>query len=85
MAFDDDCDFSVQEVNAESREMMRRALEEAEEEMRKKTQLIKQIRAMESIPIVRYSMRTEIANTVCVLRAVIILANVQTGIMFSKN
>jgi len=67
VAFDDDCDFSVQEVNAESREMMRRALEEAEEEMRKKTQLIKQIRAMESIPIVRYSMRTETANTVCVL------------------
>ncbi|CAK8681599.1 unnamed protein product [Clavelina lepadiformis] len=43
----------VQEVNAESREMMKRALEEAEEDMRRKSQLIQQIRAMESIPIIR--------------------------------
>nr|CAB3230279.1 RSP4/6 uncharacterized protein LOC100183762 [Phallusia mammillata] len=46
----------VQEVNAESREMMKRALEEAEEEMRRKTQLIQQIRAMESIPSIRHKL-----------------------------
>uniref|UniRef100_H2ZPE0 Cilia- and flagella-associated protein 99 n=1 Tax=Ciona savignyi TaxID=51511 RepID=H2ZPE0_CIOSA len=43
----------VQEVNAESREMMRRALEEAEMEMKRKTELIQEIRAAESVPISR--------------------------------
>ncbi|XP_078487939.1 uncharacterized protein LOC100183762 [Ciona intestinalis] len=43
----------VQEVNAESREMMKIALEEAEAEMRRKTELIQHIRAAESVPITR--------------------------------
>lgn len=43
----------VQEVSAESQELMRQALEDAEDEMRRKTELIQQIRAIESIPIIR--------------------------------
>ncbi|XP_065883356.1 cilia- and flagella-associated protein 99-like [Dysidea avara] len=42
----------VKQVAKESQELMARALEEAEEEMRRKTELIQQIRAMESIPVV---------------------------------
>lgn len=41
------------EVNDESRELLRRALEEAEEEMRRKSTLIQEIRAMESVPVNR--------------------------------
>ncbi|KAJ8317728.1 hypothetical protein KUTeg_005632 [Tegillarca granosa] len=43
----------VQEVNEESRELMRIAFEEAEAEMKKKMELIHQIRAMEAVPIIR--------------------------------
>ncbi|XP_067935947.1 cilia- and flagella-associated protein 99-like [Watersipora subatra] len=43
----------VQEVNEESKELMRQALEEAEEEMKRKVELIHQIRAMEAAPISR--------------------------------
>lgn len=43
----------VQEVAAESRALMARALEEAEQEMRCKAELIQQIRAMERVPLVR--------------------------------
>lgn len=43
----------VQEVNAQSRELMKQALEDAEAEMRRKIELIQEIRAMESIPINR--------------------------------
>lgn len=43
----------VQQVNAESREMMRQALEDAEEEMQRRTKLIQKIRAMESVPFIR--------------------------------
>ncbi|KAF6035596.1 CFAP99 [Bugula neritina] len=46
----------VQEVNEESKELMRRALEEAEEEMKRKVELIHQIRAMEAAPISRNKM-----------------------------
>ncbi|CAN2388432.1 Cilia and flagella associated protein 99 [Pristimantis euphronides] len=43
----------VQEVAEESRELLRRALEEAQEELRKKFELIREIRAMESLPVIR--------------------------------
>lgn len=45
--------YSVQEVSAESRSLMTRALEEAEQEMRCKAELIQQIRAMERAPLIR--------------------------------
>ncbi|OCT99261.1 cilia- and flagella-associated protein 99 [Xenopus laevis] len=44
----------VQEVTEESRELLRQALEEAEEELRKKFELIREIRAMESVPFIRH-------------------------------
>ena len=44
---------TVEAVSAESRALMARALEEAEEEMRCKAELIQQIRAMERVPLVR--------------------------------
>ncbi|XP_069488221.1 cilia- and flagella-associated protein 99 isoform X2 [Ambystoma mexicanum] len=44
----------VQEVAEESRELLRQALEKAEEELRKKFDLICQIRALESIPFIRH-------------------------------
>jgi len=43
----------VMEVNEESKELMRQALEEAELEMRRRMELIHQIRAMEAVPIIR--------------------------------
>ncbi|KAM9329154.1 cilia- and flagella-associated protein 99 [Gastrophryne carolinensis] len=43
----------VQEVTEESRELLRQALEEAEEELKRKFELIREIRAMESVPIIR--------------------------------
>ncbi|XP_033756504.1 cilia- and flagella-associated protein 99-like isoform X1 [Pecten maximus] len=43
----------VQDVNEESRELMRQAVEEAEVEMRRRMELIHQIRAMEAVPIIR--------------------------------
>ena len=45
--------YSVEDVAAESRVLMARALEEAEEEMRCKAELIRQIRAMERVPVAR--------------------------------
>ena len=47
------CVCAVQEVSAESQVLMARALEEAEQEMRSRAELIQQIRAMESVPVVR--------------------------------
>ncbi|XP_013094873.2 cilia- and flagella-associated protein 99-like isoform X2 [Biomphalaria glabrata] len=44
----------VQEVQEESRELMKQALEEAELEMRCKIELIQQIRAIESTPVNRF-------------------------------
>ncbi|MEE6462666.1 hypothetical protein FKM82_001669 [Ascaphus truei] len=44
----------VQEVTVESRELLRQALEEAEEELRNKFDLISQIRAFESVPFIRH-------------------------------
>ncbi|KXJ14416.1 cilia- and flagella-associated protein 99 [Exaiptasia diaphana] len=44
----------VQDVAKESQEMMRKALEEAEEEMRQKVALIAKIRAIESVPVIRF-------------------------------
>ncbi|CAL1547850.1 unnamed protein product [Lymnaea stagnalis] len=44
----------VQEVHEESRELMKQALEEAEDEMRAKMELIQQIRVMESMPVSRF-------------------------------
>lgn len=46
----------VQQVAAENRELMRQALEEAEAEMRKKLELIHQIRAAEASPAPRQKM-----------------------------
>nr|XP_008173732.1 cilia- and flagella-associated protein 99 isoform X1 [Chrysemys picta bellii] len=43
----------VQEVSEESRELLRRALEEKEEKLRKRYELIQQIRAIESLPFFR--------------------------------
>uniref|UniRef100_A0A674I553 Cilia and flagella associated protein 99 n=1 Tax=Terrapene triunguis TaxID=2587831 RepID=A0A674I553_9SAUR len=43
----------VQEVSEESRELLRRALEEEEEKLRKRYELIQQIRAIESLPFFR--------------------------------
>lgn len=43
----------VQEVAEESQELMRRAIEEAEIEMRRRMELIHQIRAMEAVPVIR--------------------------------
>ncbi|XP_006825655.1 cilia- and flagella-associated protein 99-like [Saccoglossus kowalevskii] len=45
----------VDEVNEESRELMRQALEEAEEDMKRKMELIYQIRAMEAVPKIRHA------------------------------
>ncbi|XP_075050338.1 cilia- and flagella-associated protein 99 isoform X2 [Mixophyes fleayi] len=44
----------VQEVTEESRELLRRALEEAEEELKRKFELIREIRAIESVPFIRH-------------------------------
>ncbi|XP_039607667.1 cilia- and flagella-associated protein 99 [Polypterus senegalus] len=44
----------VQEVTEESRELLRQALERAEAELCRKLELIRQIRAMESIPFIRH-------------------------------
>ncbi|KAK6186208.1 hypothetical protein SNE40_008293 [Patella caerulea] len=44
----------VQEVNEESRELMKLALEKAEEDMRRKMELISEIRAMEAFPVIRF-------------------------------
>ncbi|KAK4818785.1 hypothetical protein QYF61_019131 [Mycteria americana] len=44
----------VQEVCEENRELLRQALEEEEEKLRKKYELIQQIRAIESLPSLRY-------------------------------
>jgi len=44
----------VQEVSKESQELMRKALEEAEEEMRQRVALIAKIRAIESVPVIRF-------------------------------
>ena len=44
---------SVEAVEAESRTLMARALEEEEQEMRCKVELIQQIRAMERVPLER--------------------------------
>ncbi|KAG9479541.1 hypothetical protein GDO78_011525 [Eleutherodactylus coqui] len=46
----------VQEVAEESRELLRQALEEAQEELRKKFELIREIRAMESVPFIRQTL-----------------------------
>jgi hypothetical protein len=43
----------VKEVAKENQELLQRALEEAEADMRKKVELIQQIKAMESVPIVQ--------------------------------
>uniref|UniRef100_A0A8C0ILZ4 Cilia and flagella associated protein 99 n=1 Tax=Chelonoidis abingdonii TaxID=106734 RepID=A0A8C0ILZ4_CHEAB len=43
----------VQEVSEESRELLRQALEEEEEKLRKRYELIQQIRAIESLPFFR--------------------------------
>ena len=43
-------------MNEESRELMQQALEEAEQEMRQKMDLIRQIRAMEAVPINRFKL-----------------------------
>ncbi|XP_077992467.1 cilia- and flagella-associated protein 99-like [Glandiceps talaboti] len=45
----------VEEVNEESRELLQQALEEAEAEMRRKIDIIQQIRAMESVPKIRHT------------------------------
>ncbi|XP_010290032.1 PREDICTED: cilia and flagella associated protein 99, partial [Phaethon lepturus] len=44
----------VQEVCEENRELLRRALEEEEEKLRKRYELIQQIRALESLPSLRH-------------------------------
>merc|ERR1719378_171650 len=44
----------VEEVNKESQNLMKIALEEAEEEMRQKVALIAKIRAIESVPVIRF-------------------------------
>ncbi|KFP48412.1 hypothetical protein N323_01416, partial [Cathartes aura] len=44
----------VQEVCEENRELLRQALEEEEEKLRKRYELIQQIRAIESLPSVRH-------------------------------
>ncbi|NXE13089.1 CFA99 protein, partial [Lophotis ruficrista] len=44
----------VQEVCEENRELLRQALEEEEEKLRKRYELIQQIRAIESLPIIRH-------------------------------
>ncbi|NXI43791.1 CFA99 protein, partial [Galbula dea] len=44
----------VQEVCEENRELLRQALEEEEEKLRKKYELIQQIRAIESLPSIRH-------------------------------
>uniref|UniRef100_H3AMX2 Cilia and flagella associated protein 99 n=2 Tax=Latimeria chalumnae TaxID=7897 RepID=H3AMX2_LATCH len=44
----------VQEVTEESRGLLRQALEQAEEEMRKKFEVIQQIQAIQSVPLIRH-------------------------------
>lgn len=43
----------AQQINKESQELLARALEQAEADMRQKAELIQQIKAMESVPIIR--------------------------------
>lgn len=45
---------SVQEVSEENQELLRQALEEEEEKLRKRCELIQQIRAIESLPILKH-------------------------------
>ncbi|XP_032240106.2 cilia- and flagella-associated protein 99 isoform X1 [Nematostella vectensis] len=44
----------VKEIAKENQEMMKKALEQAEEEMRQKATLIAKIRAIESVPVIRF-------------------------------
>nr|XP_015195409.1 PREDICTED: cilia- and flagella-associated protein 99-like isoform X1 [Lepisosteus oculatus] len=44
----------VQEVSEQSRELLRQALEEAQAELSRKFELIRQIRALESVPVIRH-------------------------------
>ncbi|XP_009573058.1 PREDICTED: cilia and flagella associated protein 99, partial [Fulmarus glacialis] len=46
----------VQEVCEENRELLRQALEEEEEKLRKRYELIQQIRAIESLPSIRHKL-----------------------------
>lgn len=45
---------TVKEVSEQSRELLRQALEEAQAELSRKFELIRQIRAIESVPHIRY-------------------------------
>ena len=47
------CIYVVEGVAAENRALMAKALEEAEEEMKCRVELIQQIRAMERVPVMR--------------------------------
>lgn len=44
---------AVKEVSEQSRELLSQALEEAQAELSRKMELIRQIRAFESIPLIR--------------------------------
>jgi hypothetical protein len=44
---------TVQEIAKEKQELLQKALEEEEKEMRRKVEIIQQIRTMESIPVIR--------------------------------
>lgn len=61
---------AVKEVSEQSQELLRQALEEAQAELNRKFELIREIRAIESVPHIAHKFMddTEVINFICVLQ-----------------
>lgn len=61
---------AVKEVSEQSQELLRQALEEAQAELSRKFELIRQIRAIESVPRLshRFMDDTEVLNISCMMQ-----------------
>lgn len=61
---------AVKEVSEQSQELLRQALEEAEAELRRKFELIHQIRAIESMPRLSHKFidDMEVHNVLCMIQ-----------------
>lgn len=59
--------WTVKEVSEQSRDLLSQALEEAQAELSRKMELIRQIRAFESVSMVRQKFidETEVSEVVC--------------------
>lgn len=61
---------AVKEVSEQSQELLRQALEEAQAELSRKFELIRQIRAIESVPHLsqKFVDDTEVLNILCMIQ-----------------